>query len=202
MAKSLSSENLMRRINVCIMLLAVLAAFPALAQTNRASAATNSAMAEAKAEAAFRAAVLHTEEVRAKCIQGRRLICGKILLVQPEGLVVESGYTNLLREPLTKSWLVPGTAVASRAEDQVEGNEPGATCIGTVFLTDLPRSRGAKPKRYDYVILTGYPTGQHTYTSLGTITKTVRSFSAQLPRAVAENLQSSTNLPPAEAKVK
>ena len=40
------------------------------------------------------------EAMRTVCIQGRRSICGKILQVLPEGLVVESGYTNLLREPL------------------------------------------------------------------------------------------------------
>src|ERR1039457_4773239 len=43
------------------------------------------------------------EQVRAACLQGRRSICGRILRVLPDGLIVESGYTNLLREPLSKS---------------------------------------------------------------------------------------------------
>ena len=36
----------------------------------------------------------HSEQIRADCLQGRRLICGKILKVLPDGLVVESGYTD------------------------------------------------------------------------------------------------------------
>jgi len=31
------------------------------------------------------------------CIEGRRRICGKVLQIVPEGLVVESGYVGLLR---------------------------------------------------------------------------------------------------------
>lgn len=125
------------------------------------------------------------EQLRTVCLEGRRSICGKILRVLPEGLLVESGYTNLLRKPLTKSWLVPGTVVASRAPDLVESREPGALCVGTVFLTDLPRG---KPRPYDYVIICGYPTGQYTYTSAGSVRKTVRRFSAKLEQAVRTNL--------------
>ena len=79
-------------------------------------------------------------------------------------MVVESGYTNLLRAPLTSSWLVPGTVVASRAVNLLESAEPGSVCLDTVYLTDYPKSKKLKPKRYDYVIIEGYPTGQHTYT--------------------------------------
>ena len=136
------------------------------------------------------------EAMRAVCIQGRRSICGKILQVLPEGLVVESGYTNLLREPLTRSWLVPGTVTASRANGLQESSQPGSICIGPVFLTDLPKSRGHKPQRYDYVIIEGYPAGQFTYTSVGTVQHTVRRFSAQLIKAVDFNLQQ-TNPPAA-----
>jgi hypothetical protein len=127
-----------------------------------------------------------SEQMRAECIAGRRSICGKILQIFPDGILVESGYTNLVRGTLTKSWLVPGTVVASRADNLVESREPGATCIGTVFLTDLPRG---KPHQYDYVIIAGYPTGEHTYTSVGTIQKTVRRFSANLDRAVKMNIE-------------
>jgi len=41
---------------------------------------------------------------------------------------------------------------------------------------------------YDYVILLGYPAGQHTYTSVGDLKKTVRRFSADLQKAVKLNL--------------
>jgi hypothetical protein len=125
------------------------------------------------------------EQLRARCLDGRRSICGKILRVFPNGLLVESGYTNLLREPLTKSWLVPGTVVASRAENLVESKEPGALCVGTVFVTDLPRG---KPQQFDYVILAGYPTGEFTYNSVGSVRKTVRRFSTNLDKAVQANL--------------
>lgn len=127
-----------------------------------------------------------SEQLRAEGIAGRRSICGKILRIFPDGILVESGYTNLLRAPLTKSWLVPGSVVANRAQNLVESREPGALCVGTIFLTDLPR-RG-KPHQYDYVIIEGYPTGEFTYTSVGTLKKTVRRFSANLDQAVKENL--------------
>jgi hypothetical protein len=34
------------------------------------------------------------EEIRAVCIDGRRSICGKILKVLPDGLIVDSGYSQ------------------------------------------------------------------------------------------------------------
>ena len=145
---------------------------------------------------------LNAEQVRNTCIQGRRSICGKILQVLPDGLVVESGYTNLMREPLTSSWLVPGTVTASRAPNQLEGASPGSICVGTVLLTDLPKSKKLKPKRFDYVIIEGYPAGQFTYTSVGTVQKTVRRFSAQLSRSVALNLQAKPPTTPPSAAAK
>lgn len=145
--------------------------------------------------------VQHAEQLRADCIRGRRLICGKILKVLPEGLIVESGYTNLLREPLTKSWLVPGSVAADRAANLLESGEPGSICIGPVLLANLPKSRGHKPMQYDYVILEGYPAGQFTYTSLGTIRKTVRRFSAQLNKAVERQLEAEQKPPPKAAGV-
>lgn len=51
---------------------------------------------------------LRAEQIRAAGIQGRRSICGRILKILPDGLVVESGYTSLLRPELSHSWLVPG----------------------------------------------------------------------------------------------
>jgi hypothetical protein len=126
-----------------------------------------------------------SEQLRAQCIAGRRSICGKILRIFPNGILVESGYTNLARAPLTKSWLIPGTVTAARGENLVESQEPGAMCIGTVFLTDLPRG---KPRQYDYVVIAGYLTGDCTYTSVGSVRKTVRRFSANLDKAVRTNL--------------
>lgn len=128
------------------------------------------------------------EQIRTACIQGRRSICGKILKVLPDGLVVESGYTNLLRAPLTRSWLAPGTVSATRAPNLIEGSEPNAVCVGLIFLTNLPKSRGAKPKLYDYVLIEGYPAGQYTYASVGNIHRTVRKFSASLEAAIKWNL--------------
>jgi hypothetical protein len=132
-----------------------------------------------------------SERVRAICIEGRRLVCGKILEVLPDGLVVDSGYTNLLRQPLTQSWLVPGTVKASRAENLLEENKPGANCIGLVFLTHLPQGKKFKPAQFDYVIIEGYPAGQYTYTSVGSVQRTVRQFSASLGAAVNWNIKTS-----------
>jgi hypothetical protein len=131
------------------------------------------------------------EQMRLFSIEGRRLICGKIVKLLPGGLVIESGYTNLLRAPLNRSWLVPATVNASRAADLVETQEPGSVCEGLVFLTDLPKSRRLKPKIYDYVVIEGYPAGKYTYTSVGSIQRTVRRFSAVLEKSVVLNLQSS-----------
>ncbi|MDB6023649.1 MAG: hypothetical protein JWQ04_3506 [Pedosphaera sp.] len=127
---------------------------------------------------------LRIEEIRAACIQNRRLICGKILKILPDGLVVDSGYGSLMRAPLNNSWLVPGAVVAARDTSVVESNNPDSMCIGLVFLTDLPKSRDAKPKLYDYVTLEGFPVGQYTYTSVGDLRRTVRKFSCKLANAV------------------
>src|SRR6266849_3419860 len=107
------------------------------------------------------AASVRAEQIRTDCIKGRRLICGRVLKVSPDGLVVDSGYTDLLRPPLTQSWVVPGTATASRDPAVLELNEPGTPCIGPVFLTDIPKR--PKVSNYDYVIIMGYPAGQYIY---------------------------------------
>jgi len=127
------------------------------------------------------------EQIRMDCIAGRRHICGKILKILPEGLVIDSGYTNLIREPLTKSWLVPGILSESRASNVIEENQPGAICYGLVFLTDLPKIRGPaprKPQLFDYVMIEGYPAGQYIYTSVGNVQRNIRRFSANLGAAV------------------
>jgi len=176
---------------VRLALLFVFAALSAPAQTNIVAPADRSAAISNSPAQTFQTQTnkdlsfaQQAEKIRAACIEGRRSICGKILKVLPDGLVVDSGYTNLLREPLTGSWLAPGTVSAIRASNIIEGNEPNAICIGLVFLTDLPKSRGAKPKLYDYVMIEGYPAGQYTYTSVGSVHRTVRKFSASLDAAV------------------
>ncbi len=134
------------------------------------------------------AGVMRAERMRAECVEGRRMICGRLMRRVESGWVVESGYTNLLRAPLTKSWLVPGSATASKPANLVESREPDAVCIGTVYLADLPRGRGLKPRLYDYVILRGYPAGTYTYATVGGNHKTVRRFSTNLEKAVKLNL--------------
>ncbi len=124
------------------------------------------------------------EKLRADCIESRRSICGKILKVLPDGLVIDSGYADLARDPLNRSWLAPGTVTVTRATNIVEGNQPESMCIGLVFLTDIPKKRGMNPKLYDYVNLEGFPTGQYTYTSVGNVHRTVRKFSTKLAKSI------------------
>ena len=177
-------------------MLILMAAWSVVSQTNAGPGDSPTGVSETQTNQAPSAVQL-AEEIRAACIQGRRSICGRILRVLPEGLVVETGYTNLLREPLNQSWLVSGTVTASRATNLIEGNEPNSLCVGTIFLTDLPKARGARPQQYDYVILCGYPAGQHTYTSVGELHKTVRRFSASLDKAVKLNFAAAQTPPPA-----
>ncbi|HWD91377.1 MAG TPA: hypothetical protein VG938_03420 [Verrucomicrobiae bacterium] len=132
-------------------------------------------------------AAVRSEQMRKDCIQGRRLICGKVLQVFPDGLVVDSGYTDLLRPPLTESWVVPGTVPAHRNPAVLELNEPGTPSIGLVFLTDIPKRQ--KVKQFDYVILMGYPAAQYIYEPAPGVKKTIRKFSAGLDTAVRLKLQ-------------
>jgi hypothetical protein len=129
------------------------------------------------------------EKIRLDCIENRRLICGKIVQIQPEGLVVDSGYTNLARYPLNQSWLVPGTVVASRATNVIEGKQPDSICMGLVFLTDLPKITGRQPSLYDFVSLAAFPMGQYTYNSVGDVRRSIRRFSTKLPKAVEWQLK-------------
>jgi hypothetical protein len=167
------------------------AALSLSAQTNP-IAATSAAAAVAPGGTA--APAQHAEQIRTECVAGRRLICGKILKILPDGLVVDSGYTNLAHPPLNTSWLVPGRVSSGRPANLVEGRAPESVCVGPVFLTNLPRARGPapKPKLYDYVVLLAYPAGRHTYESVGGVKKTVRRFSADLIKAVELNLAEET----------
>jgi hypothetical protein len=128
------------------------------------------------------ATAVDPEQVRTECIAGRRLVCGRVLQVCPDGLVVDSGYTDLLRPPLTQSWLMPGTVSASRNPAVLELKQPGAPCLGLCFLTDIPKR--PKAKVFDYVILMGYPAGSFRYAAVPGVERTIRKFSAGLDTAV------------------
>jgi hypothetical protein len=175
-------------------------AMAALAQTNNAGSANhpvevaNSSSEQFQNQTNQNLTTAQTvSQARADCIQSRRVICGKILKVLPDGLIVDSGYTNLMRSPVNRSWLVPGTVLAQRATNLVEGSQPDSICLGLVFLTDLPKKPAARV--YDYVVLTGYPAGQYTYASIGDLRRTVRKFSAKLLKSVQWKLGEKQNAP-------
>jgi len=125
------------------------------------------------------------ELVREACVQGRRYICGRVLQILPEGLVVESGYAELLNPPLNRSWVVRGQASLHRDAAAVEENRPDAVCIGAVFLTAFPKKPAVQ--LYDYVVLHAYPAGQLTYSPVTGVTNTVRRFSGSLEKAIELN---------------
>lgn len=124
----------------------------------------------------------HAEDIRTACIDGRRYVSGRIMQVVPGGLVVESGYTTLMRPPFNQSWVVRGNVSVKPDPNLVEGKAPDAVCVGYIFLTDLPKK--PKPKLYDYVIIHGYPCGQYDYVPVPGIKKTIRRFSGGLETAV------------------
>jgi len=171
----------MNPISLRIALLLIFAVWPALAQTNAPGPVGGPETFQTQNSPQLSPARRY-ENTRLSCIQSRRMICGKIMQVLPDGWVVESGYTNLMRSPLNKSWFIPGTVVATRPANLVEENEPDAICVGLVFLADLPKGHGKpkKPKLYDYVNVEGFPIGQCTYTSVGSVHRTVRRFTTKL----------------------
>jgi hypothetical protein len=141
------------------------------------------------------AQAVRAEQIRTGCIEGRRLICGRVLEVATNGLVVDSGYADLLRPPLGQSWVIPGRVSASRDPHLLELNQPAAPAIGLVFLTDVPKRQ--KPKQYDYVVLIGYPAGQYIYRPLPEVAKPIRKFAGGLATAVRLKLQAEEkNSPP------
>jgi len=131
------------------------------------------------------AVMQHVEELRAICIKNRRIICGKIIKVLPDGIVVDSGYTNLMRPPLNRSWLIPATVDVQRTNNFIEGSEPDSVCFGQVFLTDLPKvPPHTELNVFDFVVLEGFPTGEYTYVSAANVQHTVRRFSTKVANAV------------------
>ena len=152
-----------------LLLLATL--LPAAAQTNVSSAAAESTAIEK-----------HTAEIRTDCINGRRCICGKVVQIVPGGVIVESGYTDLLKPEFNQSWVVSERALVKRDPKLLERNEPASPCIGTIFLTDIPKR--PKVKLYEYVVLQAYPAGTYQYIPVPGVEKTVRKFAAGLDSAV------------------
>jgi hypothetical protein len=156
------------------------------------AASAQTTIAPMPVQPAEAATLVRAEQIRTDCIQGRRLICGRVLKVSTNGLVIDSGYADLLRPPLGQSWIIPGTVPASRKPDLLEGKESGSLAIGLVFLTDVPRRQ--KPKQYDYVVLMGYPAGHYVYTPVPGVEKTIRRFASGLATAVRLNLQAEENI--------
>ena len=140
------------------------------------------------------ATAVRAEQIRTECIQGRRIVCGKVLKILPDGLVVDSGYTDLLREPLSQSWVIPGSVSVSRNANVLELNEPGTPGIGLVFLTGIPKRQ--KVNAFDYVVMMGYPAGQYAYTPAPGVDKLIRKFSCGLDTAVRLVLQVEENKTP------
>ena len=132
-------------------------------------------------------ALQRAEQIRTACVEGRRYVCGKVVQIVPDGLVVDSGYADLLKPPFNKSWVVRGTASVARDPHAVEEKRPDAICIGLVFLTGIPK----KPtvNEYDYVVLHAYPAGDYKYKPVPGVEKTIRRFSGSLEIAIKLNLE-------------
>ena len=132
-------------------------------------------------------AAARAEQVRLQCIEGRRYIAGRVLQILPEGLVVDSGYSQLLSPPLNHSWLANSTVSVKRDANTVEERKPDALCVGLVLLSNYPKK--PQVKEYDYVVMHGYPAGDFLYTPVVGVQKTIRRFSASLDRAVQINVE-------------
>jgi len=139
-------------------------------------------------EAGERQRAQRAEQLRAVCLSGERHICGRVLQILPHGLVVESGYTNLLDPHYVQAWRVPGTAAIPRHLAPVEPDTPGAPCVGLVYVTDLPKRPAVK--LYDYVTIRAYPAGRHDYAPVPGVNRTLRQFAVRLSTAVRLNLES------------
>jgi hypothetical protein len=164
------------RIIRLLLLILFPACFPALAQTivpTRSHQTNQTAVRDPDQRAA---------DIRAACIYGRRCVCGKVIQIVPEGLIVESGYTALMRPPFTGSWVIPSGALVNRDSNLIERDEPASPCIGTVLLTDFPKRPAVK--LYDYVLLQAYPAGEYLYVPVPGVEKQIRKFAGGLDTAV------------------
>ena len=133
-------------------------------------------------EAAERQRAQRAEQIRTACLAGERHICGRVVQILPHGLVVESGYTNLLDPHYLQVWRVPGTAAIPHHLAPVEWDAAGAPCVGLVYLTDLPKRPAVK--LYDYVTLRAYPAGRHACAPVPGVNRTLRQFAVRLSTAV------------------
>ncbi len=153
---------------------------PVAAQTNDSSPAAGAPSVEQR-----------TSEIRTECINGRRCICGKVIQIVPGGLVVESGYTDLLLPEFNQSWVISKRAAVKRNPKVLERDEPASPCIGTIFLTDIPKR--PQVELYEYVVLQAYPAGTYDYTPVPGVEKTIRKFAAGLDTAVKLRLAAAGN---------
>src|SRR6266436_549604 len=87
------------------------AVLPAVAQTNISSPTNQTNQISARDQRAA--------EIRVACINGRRCVCGKVIKIVPEGLIVESGYTALMQPPFTGSWAIPSGALVNRDKNLI-----------------------------------------------------------------------------------
>jgi len=166
-----------------IKVIVLFAAMSAAAQTNSPTP-TNHAPAPDRRAA----------EVRAACINGRRAVCGKVIKIVADGLVVDSGYTGLLAAPFNRSWVVSGGATPSRDPKLMELDKPASPCVGLVLLTDIPKRPAVK--LYDFVVLQAYPCGQFNYVPVPGVEKTIRKFSAGIDTAIKLNLNLRSQVTP------
>ena len=155
------------------------ALLPALAQTNISSSANQTNQSSARDQRAA--------EIRTASINGRRCVCGKVIKIVPEGLIVESGYTDLMHPPFTQSWVIPSGALVNRNSNLIERTEPASPCIGTVLLIDFPKRPTVN--LYDYVLLQAYPAGEYLYTPVPGVQKSIRKFAGGLDTAVKIKLE-------------
>jgi|SRR5579884_1537645 len=132
-------------------------------------------------------AAARVQQIRMSCINGRRSICGRVLQVTHSGIVVDSGYTSLMKPPFNHSWVVSGTVSATRPANLLETSVPDSPCVGLVFLTDIPKRPAVH--QYDFVVIHGFPAGNYDYKPVPGISKNIRRFSAGLERAIQLNLQ-------------
>jgi len=169
-------------------LLPCMADTPLVSSTNK-TVSTRPAEKPALTPEAQNVLAQRAEEVRMSCIEGRRYVCGRVLQILPEGLVVDSGYAHLLKPPFNQSWVVRANVAVTKNPSLIEEKKPDAFCVGLVFLTNIPKRATVKP--YDYVVIHGYPAGEHVYAPVPGVEKTIRQFSASLERAVTLTLAAS-----------
>jgi hypothetical protein len=168
-------------------LVLVLASLTTLAETN--AVISTDVPASTRAGGRQQAEIItgqEVEQLRTRCIEGRRYIAGRVVQINSDGIVVDSGYSKLLSPPFNRSWLVAGTASVSRDASLVEEKKADAICAGLVFLSNIPKRPAVKS--YDYVVIHGYPAGKYVYVPAPGVEKTIRRFSASLDRAVESNL--------------